>query len=200
MDTLIFDLDGTLIDANTLHRDSFRWAMQQVCPSFQITSEMEDYLEGVPSLNKIEYINNTFKTDIDPSEVYKLKQEYTEKNMHTITSHNEMGSVLYSLSKKYNMVIASNARSRFVYSAISIMGFTNFDLVLTSNFLPIEKRKPNPYIFLEAMKLMNSCPKTTVIFEDSEVGITAANLSGVTKVIHVKNSADTVEKCKQLFL
>jgi beta-phosphoglucomutase len=200
MNTLIFDLDGTLIDANTLHRDSFRWAVQQVCPSFQITIEMEDYLEGVPSLNKIEYINNTFKTGIDSNEVYRLKQEYTEKNMHTISSHNEMGKVLRELSKKYNMVIASNARSRFVYSAIGFMGFTNFDLILTSNFLPIEKRKPNPYIFLEAMKLIDSCPTKTVIFEDSEVGLTAANLSGAAKVIHVKNSADTVSKCKELFL
>ncbi len=200
MNTLIFDLDGTLIDANTLHRDSFRWAVQQVCPSFHITIEMEDYLEGVPSLNKIEYINNTFKTGIDSNEVYRLKQEYTEKNMHTISSHNEMGKVLRELSKKYNMVIASNARSRFVYSAIGFMGFTNFDLVLTSNFLPIEKRKPNPYIFLEAMKLIDSCPTKTVIFEDSEVGLTAANLSGAAKVIHVKNSSDTVAKCKELFL
>lgn len=200
IETLIFDLDGTLIDANTLHRDSFRWAMQQVCPSFEVTIELEDYLEGVPSLNKIDYINKTFKTDIDPKEIYILKQEYTEKNMYTISSHDEMGDVLHKLSKQYNMIIASNARSRFVYSAIGFMGFTNFDLILTSNFLPIEKRKPNPYIFLEAMKLMNSCPTKTAIFEDSEVGITAANFSGAAKVIHVKDSADTVERCKELFL
>lgn len=200
IETLIFDLDGTLIDANTLHRDSFRWAMNQVCPSFEISMELEDHLEGVPSLNKIEYINRTFKTDIDPNEIYRLKQEFTEKNMHTISSHNEMGEVLYKLSKKFNMVIASNARSRFVYSAIGLMGFTQFDLILTSNFLPIEKRKPNPYIFLEAMKLMNSCPTKTAIFEDSEVGISAANLSGAATAIHVKDSADTVEKCKEMFL
>ncbi len=200
MNTLIFDLDGTLIDANTLHRDSFRWAVQQVCPSFQITTEIEDYLEGVPSINKIKYINKTFKIDIDPIETYRLKQEYTEKNMHTISSHHDMGKMLYDLSKKYNMIIASNARSRFVYSAIGVMGFTNFDLILTSNFLPIEKRKPSPYIFLEAMKLINSCPTETAIFEDSDVGIIAANLSGAAKVIHVRNSADTVSKCKELFL
>ena len=28
--TIILDLDGTLIDANTLHRQSFEWAVSQV--------------------------------------------------------------------------------------------------------------------------------------------------------------------------
>ena len=52
-----------------LHRKSFAWAVSQV-DDFKITLEMEDLLEGV-SLNKIDYINETYGKSINKEKVYE---------------------------------------------------------------------------------------------------------------------------------
>ena len=53
-----------------------------------------------------------------------------------------------------------------------------FDLILTGD--DIKKSKPDPEGFLTAMKYFEIEPKDTLIFEDSPVGIEAANKSGAT--------------------
>ena len=75
--TIILDLDGTLIDANTLHRQSFEWAVSQVS-DFKMTLELEDELEGISTLNKVIHINDIYNKELPSDEVYKLKQMYTE--------------------------------------------------------------------------------------------------------------------------
>ena len=52
-----------------------------------------------------------------------------------------------------------------------------FDLVLTHD--DIMNSKPNPEGFLKAMEYFEATPEETIIFEDSDVGLEAAEKSGV---------------------
>ena len=144
--TIILDLDGTLIDANTLHRQSFEWAVSQVS-DFKMTLELEDELEGISTLNKVIHINDIYNKELPSDEVYKLKQMYTEKNMHTLDMNSDLIDTLKTISGKYSLNLASNARSEFVFSVLNKFNLNMFDIVLTANYVPLELRKPNPYIF-----------------------------------------------------
>ena len=125
--TIILDLDGTLIDANTLHRQSFEWAVSQVS-DFKMTLELEDELEGISTLNKVIHINDIYNKELPSDEVYKLKQMYTEKNMHTLDMNSDLIDTLKTISDKYSLNLASNARSESVFSILN-----KFNLIL--NFL-----------------------------------------------------------------
>lgn len=189
----IFDLDGTLIDANKLHRKSFAWAVSQV-DDFSVTPDLEDLLEGVPTLNKIEYINKTYNTSIDMRRVYELKQVYTDANLNTLHMNEELIDVMRELSKTRTLALASNARSKFVFSVLNQFDIDFFDIVLTSNYLPLNKRKPDPYIFNQTIKLLDADKTKTCIFEDSEVGLKAAFAAEVDTVVKVLDSDDTYKQ------
>jgi beta-phosphoglucomutase len=188
----IFDLDGTLIDANQLHRKSFSWAVAQVS-DFNITTELEDLLEGIPTLNKIDYINSKFDQGIDPGSVYELKQVYTDANLNTVHMDTMLIDQLRELSKRKRVALASNARSKFVFSVLNQFNLDMFEVVLTANYLPIDKRKPDPYIFNETIRLLGADKSTTCIFEDSDVGYEAATKSFVDRVYRVSSSKETLE-------
>jgi beta-phosphoglucomutase len=49
------------------------------------------------------------------------------------------------------------------------------------------KGKPNPDLFIKAMEILGTTPETTVIFEDSEAGITAAQNAGAGKIVIVNS-------------
>ena len=195
--TIILDLDGTLIDANLLHRQSFEWAISQVS-DFKMTLELEDELEGVSTLNKVIHINETYNKEIPLDKVYHLKQVYTEKNMHTLDMNFELITTLQTISDKYSINLASNARSKFVFSVLNKFKLDMFDIVLTANYIPLELRKPNPFIFNECMRLLNVQPEECLVIEDSTIGITAGIHSGAGKVVRVTSPQHTLEILKKL--
>lgn len=188
--TLIFDLDGTLVDAKELHHLSFEWAVQQQEDDFVLTSELKEFLEGLPTLNKVEKLNTIGHT-LDAMRVYDDKQTHTELHMHMLKWHPGLPKILESLSNRYNLAIVSNARSHFVYAVMALMNITKVDIVLSANFIPMEKRKPDPYGFNKAIMLLGADPEKTTIIEDSPAGIESAKASIAAKVIEVKNSEDT---------
>jgi len=195
--TLIFDIDGTLVEAKQLHHKSFEWAVQQQHPEFTISTELANELEGIPSLNKIEKLQN-IGLKLDPARAYRDKQHHTNLHLHMLSWNKNLPKIINELSNTYNIALASNARSQFVYKVISIMELTQVDIILTANFVPINLRKPSPYIFNMAMQLLNAEPEQTTIFEDSEVGLLAARSSRAKNIIKVNNSDDTYNYLEKL--
>jgi beta-phosphoglucomutase len=100
---------------------------------------------------------------------------------------------LRELSKRKRVALASNARSKFVFSVLNQFNLDMFEVVLTANYLPIDKRKPDPYIFNETIRLLGADKSTTCIFEDSDVGYEAATKSFVDRVYRVSSSKETLE-------
>lgn len=195
--TLIFDLDGTLVDARELHHASFEWALKQQDKDFLLTQELKEKLEGKSSINKVILLNE-IGYNFDVMLAYKQKQEHTNLHMHMLKWHPGIPAILDKLSETYNMAIASNARSEFVYGVISLMGITKFDIILSANFAHVDKRKPDPFLFNKAMTLLSADSATTTIFEDSDTGIKAAEDSDAQYIVRVNCSDDTYEHLEKL--
>lgn len=193
MDLIIFDLDGTLVDTKELHQESFAWALKQEDPNYDLP--MEDFLllEGRPTLVKVEHLRKKYNWPLDTNRVYENKQLHTIQHLKDFKYNLDIRDRLNRLSKKYHLALASNARSGFVFEIITHMQLTMFEVILSANYIPRHLAKPSPYIFLQCMKMVGVSPTSTIIFEDSEVGLIAAHASGA-KVISVQNSVDAVEK------
>ena len=194
---IIFDLDGTLVDTKLLHQTSFQWALSQEDPSYILTEQLKAQLEGVPSLNKIEYLRKHLEWDLDSIRVYRNKQTHTLGHLDEISFCEGLPDRLRELSKYHTLCLASNARSGFVFRVLNRMQLDVFTIVLTASYIPITLAKPNPHMFIQCMEMTQTAPDQTIVFEDSDVGIAAANASGARTQI-VKDSFDTYEKIGDL--
>jgi beta-phosphoglucomutase len=74
---------------------------------------------------------------------------------------------------------------RFFFEYLGLSRWFDYSKVVYNN--GIIKGKPDPEIFITAMKIMNAVPARTVIFEDSETGIKAALASKPGMVIHINS-------------
>jgi|TARA_R110001606_G_scaffold15699_5_gene64049 HAD superfamily hydrolase (TIGR01509 family) len=185
MKTLIFDLDGTLIDCKPLHQSGFRWAVKQQCPSAEFT---DAEIEGLPTTQKIKYLQH-MGYDVTMS-IDELKREHTRAHIHEYVTYNEdIAKHFQRLCKNYKLCLASNSRSEFVFKCLNILDLWQFECVYSRDYGP---SKPDPWMFNECMRICDSKPSNTVIFEDSVVGIKAARATG-SETIEVKDSNNLIE-------
>lgn len=188
--TIIFDLDGTMVDCKELHQDGFRWAVEQLVPSIQYD---DAEVEGLPTTKKILYLRN--KGYAVPDNVDILKREHTRAHIaEYVKYNNELYEQIQRLYTKYKMAIASNSRSEFVFKCMNILQLWQFECVLTRDY---GTPKPDPWMYNTCMSICKSTPSNTLIFEDSELGIKGARASGAN-VIAVRDSNNLVERLKEL--
>ena len=81
IDTIIFDLDGILIDSKKVHYNALNLAIKKAGINYQIS--MEDHLnifDGLPTFKKLEILN---KKKIIPNRLNKkiinFKNKFTKK-------------------------------------------------------------------------------------------------------------------------
>jgi len=72
---------------------------------------------------------------------------------------------------------------------LNILDLWQFGCVYSRDYGP---SKPDPWMFNECMRICDSKPSNTVIFEDSVVGIKAARATG-SETIEVKDSNNLIE-------
>ena len=190
--TLIFDLDGTLVDCKELHQFAFREAVTTYCPECLYTNEE---VEGRPTYEKIKILQSK-GYDLNEDKIQFLKQTLTQKHIKEYVDFNLLlYTELKRLSKTYNIGLASNATELFVTRVLEITNLKEFFTVINTatEFPP----KPDPYTYNNCMEKLNAVPHETIIFEDSPIGILGAKTTGA-KVEEVIDSKDLITKLQVL--
>ena len=190
--TIIFDFDGTLADCKQLHQDAFRNAVLSVCPDADYDDEL---VEGRPTREKIRILH-TLGYQFNGDKLNEIKQSLTQQHLHNYIEFNsQLKHELERLSKKYKLCLATNATQAFVDRSLEIMQITHvFAKINTATDFPA---KPDTITFWDCMRYTGSAPATTIIVEDSPVGIQCAHATGAT-VIQVQDVQDTVRKIAEL--
>ena len=109
--TIIFDLDGVLVDTKLIHFEALNLALKK----FNINEiKYEDHIkvfDGLPTFKKLELISK--KNQFSKSKflkIQKIKQKYTIKLLKKNVKYNKKLYQLFEkLSKKYKLVVATNA-------------------------------------------------------------------------------------------
>lgn len=172
---IIFDLDGLLVDTEII---SFK-VYQQLLKAFNIRFSKEEYSKyysGKTELNNIKQLTESYHLDwtIDQGikEVLDLEQIYLSEGVLLKPGAKELLSFL----KNHNYKIAL-ATSSLKERALNILDTHKllhyFDVLVFSE--DIAKSKSNPEIFLKALNKLDISNQETIILEDSENGILAAN-------------------------
>lgn len=176
---VVFDMDGVLIDAKEWHYDALNRALKL----FGVEISRADHLttfDGLPTRRKLEMLT---VTDGLPRELHgfinELKQQYTMEIVNARCK--PMFVHEYALARLHQrglkLAVASNSVRNSVVSMMSKSGLEKYLDIMLSNE-DVSKPKPDPEIYLEAMRKLGVSPDQTLIVEDNEHGIRAARASG----------------------
>jgi HAD superfamily hydrolase (TIGR01509 family) len=175
----VFDVDGVLVNSRALHFPATQLALAQYGCDY---SRDEDEAFGtIPTRQKLHLLaeyNRINSDDLD--DIWELKDHYACELFEEKIVINTEIKPLFSLLKNANIKIAlaSNARYSFLNKVIDKLDVREYvDLVLSAQSVT---PKPDPEIYLTAMKYFDASPDHTLIFEDSEVGKQAAYASGAS--------------------
>ncbi len=195
---VIFDLDGVLVDAKTIHYDALNHALGE---EYEISwSDHLSKYDGLKTNQKLELL--TIEKGLPKSlhkSIWDKKQQITIQKLSQLTESLRLKKCMKELSDNgYKLACCSNSIRKTVLTVLSKLGIIEyFDLILSNE--DVKNSKPHPEIYWKAISTMGFLPEETVIVEDSPVGLLAASKTN-SKVVRVKSPEDiTYENLQKHF-
>lgn len=187
---VIFDMDGVLIDAKEWHYEALNRALAIFGHEISRADHLTTF-DGLPTRRKLQMLSAT--EGLPPGLhgfLNELKQSYTMELVHTrckpTFAHEYALSRLKALGLR--VAVASNSVRATVETMMAKSGLARYLDAMLSNE-DVERPKPDPEIYLAAMRALGVAPGETLIVEDNENGIRAARASGA-RVLVVQSVLD----------
>jgi len=188
--SIIFDMDGVLIDARDWHYEALNLALEV----FGLEISYEEHLEqfnGLSTRQKLEIISTNRLLPVELHQVISnTKQDRTlriaAEKCFPIAQH----LILFDLlrNKGYKIGVYTNSIRQTAEAMLEYAGLhTKIDVLVTNQ--DVEAPKPNPEGYLLACNRLQVLPRDTYVVEDGEFGILAAESAGC-KVIRVGSPMD----------
>lgn len=177
--SIIFDLDGVLVDTKNIHFNALNKAFSKCNIDYKISLEDHSKIyDGLPTLEKLNILSK--KKIIKKKDfkcVIKFKNYFTNKEISNIKYDKKIYKIFEFYSKKYKIAIASNAIRKTLDKCIKILKIKKFISFSISNN-EVSKAKPHPEIYLRCFINLGLKPSENLILEDSHFGRVAALDSG----------------------
>ncbi|RLD09910.1 MAG: beta-phosphoglucomutase [Chlamydiae bacterium] len=212
--SVIFDLDGVLVDSHFLHYKSWQRLADELGLNFD--EKMGDTYRGMERSECMRIMFEEFNAQSAPpmniiNELTDKKNVYYLELLNNATAGDLLlpGSIklLESLrSENIGIVIASGSKN--AKQVIRHAGFQNLVDTIIDRF-DVENTKPDPAIFLEAIKATGFPAENSVGIEDALLGVEALRAAGLKSIgvghyvdtadLHVEKIADlTIEMMRKL--
>ena len=176
--SIITDFDGTLVDTFEANYQAYSKAFQRYADEIGRDLSREQYLACFGMRF------DSFMTTMgitDPTLRHKIREEkakvYPTCFSHLVPNISLIAFIRSMKATGVKTAIASTARRENLMNALTYLKLEDlFDFILAGE--QVKEGKPNPEIYLTTMQMLHVIPKETLIFEDSEVGLKAAEASG----------------------
>jgi HAD superfamily hydrolase (TIGR01509 family) len=186
--TIIFDLDGVLVDAKKIHYDSLNKALSFEGENFVIGWEEHlSIYDGLKTTQKLKLLHTNKGLPTESFDnVWNKKQNFTQQSLISLEKSERLIECISKLSHLgYKIVCCSNSIRKTVFTVLCKLGIVEyFDLILSNE--DVKNSKPHPEIFWKAISEIGCFPEETLIVEDSPHGLWAAKRS-YSNVLRVKN-------------
>jgi HAD superfamily hydrolase (TIGR01509 family) len=176
---VIFDMDGVLCDSEDLMAEAacrmFSLAHNvTVHPSefFPFRGMGEDrYLGGVAANHGV-----TLNLPADKNHAYRLYLDAIKGRIKALPGAHEF--VSQCRRRNLKLAVASSADRMKLEGTLAEIGLPpgRFDVVVTGN--DVERKKPDPEIFLKAARLLGLPAASCLVVEDARSGVAAAKAAG----------------------
>ncbi len=173
---LIFDLDGTLSDSLPVHLAT--WNLVGEKYGFEFDPQIVVEMTGRPTIEFAQRVVDQYGLSADPYEIVRMKQTAFWDMAHLLQPIDEVVSIV----KKYYGILpmsvgtgAGRKSAEVQLKTLDILKY--FDAVVTAE--DVTRHKPQPETFLECARLMGVEPHSCQVFEDGDLGISAAQKAGM---------------------
>jgi beta-phosphoglucomutase len=194
VESVIFDMDGTLIDAREWHFRSLNEALQIFGEEISIEEHLSSF-DGLPTKVKLATLTEQGRI---PKNIHgivsAIKQDRTlrevAKNCFPKVEHLLLMSWLRA--REIPIAVATNsirATAETMLRSSGVLGF--IDCLVTNE--DVRRAKPDPEIYLVACEKLGASPANTLVVEDHPYGVEAANKAGCD-VIQVRGPWDVTTK------
>lgn len=202
---ILFDMDGVLIDAKDWHYE----ALNQALGLFGMGISRYDHLhtfDGLPTKVKLQMLSEQYYL---PEELHSFINEVKQKYTMEITSlrcrplfHHE-----YALSKLrgegYRIAVCSNSVRETIETMMRKSELIDYiDLIISNE--DVAKAKPDPEMYLTAIKRLGLQPGQCLVVEDNPNGIAAGRSSGAFVLpvadvsdVNYENLKAMIRKCEE---
>jgi pyrophosphatase PpaX len=175
--TVLFDLDGTLVDSGAIILASFKHASRTVLAR-DVDEEQIAALVGGSNLHDQMRV-------LSPAHVDELVRVYREHNrplhdeLQAFEGVEELMETLSGEGRKLGIVTAKGRQTvDLAFAVLSLERY--FDAVVTADMT--ERHKPDPAPVLKALELLESEPADAAFVGDSPYDIAAGKAAGVFTV------------------
>lgn len=176
---IIFDLDGVLVDSKELHYEALNLALKSVHEKYVISRrEQAETFEGMTTKSKLDILTYTRGLPKELHDyIWNLKQQYSAAMFEDLPMDEELVSLFKSINDQGIVIgVASNSIRQTLTNCLQALGVWRYVDVSLSNE-DVKNPKPNPEIYNLCMLMLGSVPTSTIVFEDSEIGRSAARQS-----------------------
>ncbi len=172
----LFDLDGTIADTMPLHFVAWTAAVEEAGGTFPKSLFYE--LAGMPIVQVVERLNQTFGYTLDPMVVAHRKEALYLQMLDQV---NPIASVLAQINLQFGRiplaVVSGSPRDSIVRTLNAIGLLDHFDTLVGAE--DYTHGKPHPEPFLVAAHRLDVEPQHCLVFEDADAGIRSAEAAGM---------------------
>jgi len=180
-DTILFDLDGVLVDMPNGHFEALNRALSLFGTSIHPDEHIELF-NGLPTRKKIGMLEDQQRIPKGLCELINdIKQQYTKELIPQFCPPEYSKIIMLQQLKRsgYKLGCCSNSIKETLHLMLESAGLKDFfDFIIGND--EVQNPKPAPDMYVEAMKRLDSKPDKTIIVEDAPHGIISAKASGAT--------------------
>lgn len=193
MFSVIFDMDGTLLDTQRICIPAWEYAGK--LQGFDGVGESISDVCGMNEIGWTRYLEEHYK-DIDTASFKREMRDYIAKNGVVKFKDGAQKLLKFLKDNGIKIAIASGSSRESVNHHLTEVGaLSYFDAIVGGK--DVENGKPAPDIFLKAAQLIGADPEDCFVFEDSANGIRAGYAAGM-KCIGVPDIVSFDSETKKL--
>ena len=170
----IFDLDGTLFDTKDVNYNAYQNAIKML--GIDVEIDYNNFCNLYNGKNYREFLPKIIPdiTEEQMKNIHNFKKNIYTQYLDKARKNELLFLMIQEIKEKFYISIVTNASKKNVKDILEKFSVKNlFDLLITQE--DVKNPKPSAEGFLKAMNYFNISKKNTIIFEDSEIGIQAAN-------------------------
>ena len=178
---IIFDFDGLIVDTESIWYEAYRDALVE--HDFHLTLEHFGQVIGTSSgaLDRLIQENVAVEVDLDAINE-KADSLYKKKLLSPALREGVQSYVDAAKENGLKLAVASSSGRAWVEGYLEQLGIRHeFHIIKTRE--DVERVKPDPALYLEALKALQIDANEAIVFEDSFNGLKAASAAGIKCVI-----------------
>ena len=178
--TVIFDMDGVIVDTEPVHHYAYDLHFKQL--NIPITPEMYASFTGNSTKNIFERLKAEFNLEEDVQTLVETKRNLfndafdSKEDLYLLDGVEDLIKELHANGMQ--LVLASSSATVTIKRIFNRFGLHHyFTHIVSGEDFP--KSKPHPAIFQHAAFLANTPVEQCIVIEDSTNGVAAAKAAGI---------------------